>query len=163
MGILTTSPTASDCWKVLLFLALMLVPDAATAETKPSKGQTIYVPAYSHIYYGDREQPFYLTVTLSIRNTDVSSKITIVSVDYYNPDGKLIRKYNENPVALTPLSSKYHVVDQSDKAGGSGASFLVVWKADKEVTPPIIETIMISTYTQQGISFSSRGVVIKED
>ncbi|MBR9985271.1 MAG: DUF3124 domain-containing protein [Desulfosarcina sp.] len=24
------------------------------------RGQTVYVPRYSHIYSGDREQPFYL-------------------------------------------------------------------------------------------------------
>ncbi|MEN6439720.1 MAG: DUF3124 domain-containing protein [Syntrophobacter sp.] len=36
------------------------------------------------------------------------------------------------------------------------------WKSDAKVTEPIIETVMISTATQQGISFTSRGQVIEE-
>ena len=46
-----------------------------------SVGQTIYVPAYSHIYSGNRERPFLLTVTLSIRNIDPTHKITIILAD----------------------------------------------------------------------------------
>ena len=38
----------------------------ALAETPQFKGQTVYVPVYSHIYSGDRELPFYLAATLSI-------------------------------------------------------------------------------------------------
>ena len=48
-----------------------------------SNGQTIYVPAYSHIYYGNREQAFLLTITLSIRNIDTDKEIKITLVDYY--------------------------------------------------------------------------------
>jgi hypothetical protein len=54
------------------------------------------------------------------------------------------------------------VVHESDKSGGSGASFLVEWESEKPVSPPIIETVMIGAQTQQGISFTSRGQVIKE-
>ena len=46
-----------------------------------SVGQTIYFPAYSHIYSGNRERPFLLTVTLSIRNIDPTHKITIILAD----------------------------------------------------------------------------------
>ena len=55
-----------------LIITFSLLSDAARGEeTFPlSRGQAVYVPAYSHIYIGDREHPFYLTVTLSIRNTD---------------------------------------------------------------------------------------------
>jgi hypothetical protein len=40
---------------------------------------------------------------------------------------------------------------------------MVVWKADKALNPPIIEGVMIGTHSGQGISFVSRGQVIKED
>ncbi|MFC1811640.1 DUF3124 domain-containing protein [Thermodesulfobacteriota bacterium] len=36
----------------------------------------------------------------------------------------------------------------------------ITWKSDKFVNPPIVESIMIGTQTQQGISFTSRGRVI---
>jgi len=57
-----------------------------------SKGQRVYVPAYSHIYSGNKERPFLLTVTLSIRNIDPTQSIKIILVDYYETQGKLLKK-----------------------------------------------------------------------
>ncbi len=125
-----------------------------------SDGQTIYVPAYSHIYSGNDERPFLLTVTLSIRNIDPKHAITITEVDYYETQGKCLKVYLDKPVTLKPLESIRYIIPEYDKSGGSGANFIVAWKADKLVNPPIVETIMIGTKTQQGISFTSRGRVI---
>ena len=125
-----------------------------------SNGQTIYVPAYSHIYIGNREQPFFLTVTLSIRNIDPKHQIKITVVDYYETQGKLLKKYLEKPVILSPLESLRYIIPESDKAGGSGANFIVDWKSDKLANPPIVESIMISTKSSQGVSFISRGRAI---
>lgn len=125
-----------------------------------SIGQAIYVPAYSHIYSGDREKQFLLTVTLSIRNIDPKHQIIITAVDYYESRGKLLKKYLDKPITLYPLESLRYIVPQSDETGGSGANFMVEWKSDKFVNPPIVESIMIGTQSQQGISFTSRGRVI---
>ena len=125
-----------------------------------SKGQTVYVPAYSHIYSGNREQVFLLTVTLSIRNVDLHQSITLDKVEYYETQGKFLRKYLDKPVTLKPLESTRFIVPQKDETGGSGANFIVAWKAEKEVNVPIIETVMIGTQNQQGISFTSRGQAI---
>ena len=54
------------------------------------------------------------------------------------------------------------MIAERDKAGGSGANFIVEWTATQPVTVPIIEAVMIGTQTQQGISFTSRGQVIAE-
>jgi hypothetical protein len=141
---------------------MMGIAHPAASKVILLKGQTVYVPAYSHIYHGDREHPFYLTVTLSIRNTDPSNPIAISSVDYYDSDGKLLKRYVENEAKLGPMASTRYVVQESDKSGGSGANFVVKWKSDAKVTEPILEAIMISTSTQQGISFTSRGQAIEE-
>lgn len=132
------------------------------ASDKPglSSGQTLYVPAYSHIYSGDREQPFLLTVTLAIRNTDPRHGLTVSSVEYYDSKGARLNSYAEKPLTLGPLESTRYVVPQTEKAGGSGASFIVKWRSDKPLNPPIIESIMIGTQSQQGISFTSRGQVL---
>ena len=127
-----------------------------------SRGQTVYVPIYSHIYGGDRERPFYLTAICSIRNTDPDRSITIEAVDYYDSDGKLIQNYLKAPVVLKPLASSRYVVKESDTGGGSGANFLVRWKSNNPVNPAIVEGVMIGTKMQQGISFVSRGQVIAE-
>ncbi|MBF0229796.1 MAG: DUF3124 domain-containing protein [Desulfamplus sp.] len=125
-----------------------------------SQGQTLYVPAYSHIYAGNRELPMLLTVTLSIRNVDINHSITVNYADYYGTKGELLKRYAEQTVLLKPLESIRYVVPQKDKSGGSGANFMVGWKSEKPVNPPIIESVMIGAEGQQGISFTSRGQVI---
>ncbi len=147
---------------MMVWVIIVLAPMTLHAgdDIHLSKGQTLYVPAYSHIYSGNREVPFLLTVTLSIRNIDLNHRITITAVDYYETQGKILRKYLDKPVDLGPLESTRYIVPQKDKAGGSGANFLVEWKSEKAVNPPIIESVMIGTQFQQGISFTSRGQAI---
>lgn len=155
---------------IILFAAaisgLMTGPVPALAQgdshISRSRGQTVYVPAYSHIYGGDRERPVYLAVTLSIRNTDPEQSITITRADYYDSEGRLIKEKIKDPVTLSPLHSTRFVIKESHKSGGSGAKFLVEWEANSPASPPIIESIMISTRGQQGISFTTRGRVIRE-
>jgi hypothetical protein len=98
-----------------------------------------------------------LTITLSIRNIDLKHQIKIHVVDYYETQGKLVKKYLDKPFILNPLESKRYIIPEKDKSGGSGANFVVEWKSDRLVNPPVIETIMISTRSGQGISFTSRG------
>lgn len=148
---------------LLLFLSLCYFPPLlsyADEKNGLSEGQTVYVPAYSHIYMGNREKPFLLTVTLSIRNIDPRHRITITTVDYYETLGKRLEKKIEKPVILDPLESKRYVIPESDSTGGSGANFIVTWESDRPVNPPILESIMIGTQNQQGISFTSRGQAI---
>ena len=125
--------------------------------------QTVYVPLYSHIYADERfrNKPFNLTVTLSIRNTDPKNDLLLKSVDYYDSSGKKLRSYLKTPIFIEPLASTRYIVQDSDTSGGSGAKFLVHWIAEKGMTEPIIESIMIGTKLQQGISFLSRGMVIE--
>lgn len=147
------------CFLVLvLFLAFPLTVNLHAEEPAGlSDGQTIYVPAYSHIYSGSRERPFLLTVTLSIRNIDPDNPISLIVADYYETQGRLLNKYVDQPVTLSPLESTRFVVPEKSSAGGSGANFIVEWKASKAVNPPIVESVMIGTQGQQGVSFTSRG------
>lgn len=123
-------------------------------------GETVYVPVYSHIYQHNRKKTFNLTATLSLRNTDLISPITLQKVYYYDSDGQLVYQYLDEPKQLAPLSSTSFVVEEEDLRGGVGANFLVLWEAQSPVTDPIIEAVMISTTQQQGISFVSGGRVI---
>lgn len=152
------------CFCLLIALAWVLVPVPISAEDiKLSSGQTVYVPIYSHIYSGVKGRPFDLAATLSIRNTNTQSPITLISVKYYDSDGKLVKDYLKEPQQLKSLVSTRYIITEGDKSGGSGANFMVVWKSDQKVNPPIIEAVMIGTHSGQGISFLSRGQVIKED
>ena len=145
---------------LLSIFAFPLEPLHAGEKNGLSDGQTIYVPAYSHIYSGNRENPFLLTVTLSVRNIDPRHHIKITLVGYYETQGKLIKKYIDTPLILKPLESLRYIIPEKDKSGGSGANFMVEWKSDIFVNSPIVESIMIGTQNQQGVSFTSRGRVI---
>lgn len=134
---------------------------AADSGVEPSTGQTVYIPIYSHIYAGDRENPVYLAATLSIRNVDLKKTITLTRADYYDSKGRLIKSYIDTPVVLDAMSSTRYVIKESDKIGGSGANFIVQWTASQPVNPPLMESVMISTRSALGISFTSRGRVIQ--
>ena len=144
---------------ILLSICFVLPVSLFAADNKIelSTGQRVYVPAYSHIYSGNKEKPFLLTVTLSIRNIDPTNPIKITLVDYYETQGNLLKKHIGNPISVSPLESLRFVIPERDKSGGSGANFIVQWHSEKPVNRPIIESIMIGTQSQQGISFTSRG------
>ena len=90
-----------------LFLAAsFFVPNGhADSKSRMSKGQTVYVPVYSHVFHTDKERPFDLTATLSIRSADFAHPIKIVSVDYYDSNGKRLKSYLDKPVKLAPMAS----------------------------------------------------------
>lgn len=153
----------SRCLRLFPAIFLMFMANTALCELRQCKGQTVYVPIYSHIYHGDQQKhPFYLTATLSIRNTDPDHPITVAIADYYDSDGKLLKNYLPKPLKLNPLSSTYVIIQESDKSGGVGASFIVRWESENKVSEPLIEAVMIGAKGQQGISFTSRGQVIRQ-
>jgi hypothetical protein len=150
--ILSVSEPERDKKRMLIYLSIFLLALFSSAsalyaecEINVSKGQTVYVPIYSHIYIGDQEVPFDLTVTLSIRNTDMKYPVSILSADYYDSTGKLIKHYIETPVQLNPLASTRYIIKESDKSGGSGANFIVRWQSSPEISVPMIESVMIGT------------------
>lgn len=145
----------------LLILIFVVVPVIATEPLQSTTGQTVYIPAYSHIYHGNKETPLLLSVTLSIRNIDLKRSLTVNSVDYHETEGALVKQYIKEPFVLGPLGSVRYVVPQKDNTGGSGANFIVEWESDSPVNPPILETVMIGTQSQLGISFSSRGRAVE--
>lgn len=146
---------------VILIVFTPLLSFADSQATPPLfKGQKVYVPAYSHIYAGNREMQILLTVTLSIRNTDPKYPMTITAVDYYGTKGEPLSKLLNKPIILGPLESTHYIIPRDDKSGGSGANFLVEWSSEKPINQPIVESVMIGAEGQQGISFTSRGQAI---
>jgi hypothetical protein len=142
-------------------------PDDAVRLTTFSNPQSIvgglvYVPVYSSVFHvaGDRE--LLMAVTLSIHNVNLSESIEITDVAYYDTVGRLIREYVQDPIVLGPLATKQFVVPEADDTGGTGANFLVKWEAEKDVTRPAIESLMVSTSSQLGMAFTCQGVVIQE-
>ncbi|MGD9235082.1 MAG: DUF3124 domain-containing protein [Desulfobacterales bacterium] len=150
----------------ILAAVVLLTGAVSTARAESpiplSAGQTVYVPIYSHIYSGLKGRPFELAATLSIRNTDPKHPIRLMSVKYFDSDGKLVKEYLDQPAELKAMATTRYILLEGDTTGGSGANFLVKWQSPSKVNPPLIEAVMIGTRSGQGISFVSRGQVISD-
>ena len=142
--------------------AALLAPLAPASADGPSRsrGQRVYVPAYSHILFGDRAVPFNLAVTLSVRNTDPVNAVTVTAADYYDGSGRRVKRYLETPRVLAPLAAAEVFVPENDTTGGFGASFLVTWTSEAAATAPVIECLLIGARSGQSISILSPGRVI---
>jgi hypothetical protein len=148
-------------------LALAGAPGFAAELPSMTKGETVYVPVYSHVLHGDQDSRgeadrWLLAAMLSIRNTDPGNGLRVRSIRYYDSNGKLVREYPADK-ALAPLATTEIFVDHKDAAGGSGANFLVVWDADKPINPPIIETVHTYFYAARSTVFISRGQSLHTD
>ncbi|PKL49542.1 MAG: hypothetical protein CVV42_06050 [Candidatus Riflebacteria bacterium HGW-Riflebacteria-2] len=153
------------CFFLILSVAALaqVSSDLEIRQPARSYGQLIQVPAYSFVYSYEKGRQFNLAVTLSIRNTDLSRNIMVESVKYIDVNGQVIKDHLlKQSVNLKPGACIQYLINESDPAGGSGPSFIVRWRAEQAVYQPIVETVMIGTKSQQGISFTSSGRVLEE-
>ncbi|WP_321317524.1 DUF3124 domain-containing protein [Labilibaculum sp.] len=125
------------------------------------QGKT-YLPVYSHIYHIHEHRTFDLTITVSIRNISPTDSVYILKADYYNTIGENIRQYIKKPIFLRPLETLEIIIEEQDMEGGSGANFVFDWAKRNDKNPPLFEAVMISTYGQQGLSFTTRGLPVFE-
>lgn len=135
-----------------------VLPGEARAEM--NVGQTLYVPVYSSVVYGNRGRTLNITTMLSVRNTDQRVPVTLMDVRYVDDHGQTVRSYLTEPRQIPPLGSAQFVVEESDTLGGAGPAFIVVWRAAASVSQPLAQGVMIGTVSSQGISFITEGKVI---
>ena len=125
-------------------------------------GTLVYVPIYSSTFHQAGDWEFLLTVTLSIHNIDLNQNIEVSAVSFFDTKGEPVGEFVSKPITIKPLATRQFVIPETDKMGGTGANFLVKWESEKEVVKPIIEALMISTSSGQGISFTTQGTVIQK-
>lgn len=148
--------------KIFLAIFILVCIPPLLSKDRRNRRATVYVPVYSSVYHSDLKGQIHLAVTLSIHNIDYNNAIVIDSILYYNADGRVIHDYSKDKIVLKPMETYNLGIKESDKRAGVGANFIVKWHSRYQVDAPLIETIMIGTRGQQGISFTSRGVVIKD-
>lgn len=124
--------------------------------------ETDYLPVYSDIYYQDGTRRFPITATVSIRNTSLADSAYILSATYHDSYGRLLHSYIDSTLLLLPLESIELVVEEEENKGGAGANFIIEWAATKYANQLLVQSVMISTYSQQGVSFLSESKVIKQ-
>lgn len=149
-------------WLLCLCLVGPGVGVGGAAKLPQSEGQVVYVPVYSHIYFGDQGRTFNLSVTLSIRNIDRTQPIELLAVQYLDEKGKVVQELLAKRTTVTPLAAARFFIRESDVTGGSEAAFLVRWQSARPVMPPMIGALMVGTSFGQGISFNTTGQVLEE-
>ena len=120
-----------------------------------------YLSSYSQIYTETEHRTFDLTGTISIRNINVRDSIYLRSARYYGTDGAEVRTYFADPIFLRPLETVEIIIESQDRTGGTGDNFYFEWSVPAARHEPLFEGVFISTYGQQGISFTTRGVRVE--
>ncbi|MEZ4938521.1 MAG: DUF3124 domain-containing protein [Crocinitomicaceae bacterium] len=124
------------------------------------QGET-YLSIYSEIYSMSEHRTHHLTVTVSIRNVNREDTIILDRAQYFDSKGNLLTNYFDFAIVLLPLETIEIVIGQEDVKGGTGANFVFNWRKEENVVDPYFEAVMISTSSQQGLSFTSKGVRVK--
>ena len=127
-----------------------------------ARGELVYVPIYSSIFYENGKRTLELAATLSIHNVNPDRQLTIVRADYYDTEGKLIKKYVDKPLVLNPLQTTNVVIEKANTAGGTGANFLVEWRSKHDATSPLVEALMVNASSNLGIAFTTTGKVVRQ-
>ena len=147
-------------WLVMLavFSSTLVQAQAPARTPARSIGQQLYLPIYSHIWHGDADNKGLPTRTLvsisvSIRNTDPAKSIRILSAQYYDTDGKKIRDYVPAAKTIGPMGTLELFIPRSDDTGGSGANFVISWKSDSPVSPPMVEGVHANLPAGRAIAF----------
>lgn len=140
---------------------------ASADEMALSLGQTILVPCYSHIQVNNKDGKgdpgtLLLSSMLTVRNPNMKAPITLKSVAYYSTEGKMLREFLTEPKTVPPLGAVEYFVENRDKEGGAGASFLVVWETAQPVRAAVAESVNAYFFGTQSLAFSSLGRVISQ-
>jgi hypothetical protein len=130
-------------WLGALILAAFWSPIATYAQEirTLSSGQSIYLPIYSHMLYGNlgrsgRASQVLLSALVSIRNTDVRRPLRILSLELF--------------------------VELNDASGGSGANFIITWDSDAPVNPPLVEALHANMDGGKAVIFMTQSVPIND-
>ena len=122
--------------------------------------EIVYVPVYSDIYHLDGTKRFLLTTTVSVRNISLKDSAYVINAVYNDSYGKQLRSFVSKSILLKPLESIEYVIEDAEDKGGAGASFIIEWGGSKNSNQMLIQSVMIGTSGQQGISFTAKGEVI---
>jgi len=149
--------------------ALFLASTVAFAqEARPlTKGQTLYLPIYSHMLYGNlgksgKASYVLLSALVSIRNTDAKRPIRVLSAKYFDTNGKQLAERLPVPAVVPPLGTLELFVELNDASGGSGANFIIKWDAEQPINPPLVESLHANMDGGKAVIFMTQSVPLAE-
>lgn len=130
-----------------------------------SSGQDLYLPIYSNVWHGEMSKQnvpdkTLVSVSVSVRNTDPTMPIRILSAKYFDTRGQSLREYVSSPLTIGPMGTFELFVPRSDDTGGSGANFVIRWKSEKPTNPPIVQGFHANLPVGRSIAFITSAVVM---
>lgn len=141
---------------------------AFAQEARPQvRGQTVYLPIYSHMLYGNvgksgKASYVQLSALVSIRNVDPKRTLRVTSARYYDTQGKLLGERVATPVMLPPFGTLELFVELNDASGGSGANFVIKWDAEQPINPPLVESLHANMDGGKAVIFMTQSVPVVE-
>lgn len=157
---------------VFLFCCLFTFPLLSNCfgeDLTLSKGQTVLLPVYSAYVSKEvlKDQLFSkekveerltqnLVTNVVVHNNDFANSITLLTIDYYDSAGLVLRKILSEPMVIQPMAANSFIIDGSDYASW-GAKLLITWQSDTLVNEPIIEGLTTGVRGAYGFSFSAQG------
>ena len=156
-------------WREAVIFALGLASTVALAqEARPlSKGQTLFLPIYSHMLYGNlgksgKASHLLLSALVSIRNTDGKRPLRVLSARYFDTHGKPLAERVATPVQIPPLGTLELFVELNDASGGSGANFIIRWDAEQPINPPLVESLHANMDGGKAVIFMTQSVPLAD-
>jgi hypothetical protein len=156
-------------WLGALILAAFWSSNATYAQEARalSTGQSIYLPIYSHMLYGNvgrsgKVSQVLLSALVSIRNTDARRPLRLLSARYYDTHGKLLSERVPAVVVIPPYGTHELFVELNDASGGSGANFVIKWDAEAPINPPLVEALHANMDGGKAVIFMTQSVPIND-
>ena len=124
-----------------------------------STGSTIFVPAHRGFYqfHGSTRDSYPLTSTVHLYNIDPKQTIELISIDFFDPSGNLLKNLILGPLLIKPLNSTEITLEPRMKPEDCGGHIIVRWKSDKPANTPVVEVLMVGHVFNRVVSFLTRG------
>ena len=154
-------------WAVAFGLFLASTAASAQEVRMLSSGQSLYLPIYSHIFFGNvgrsgTPSQVALSTLVSIRNTDPGRPLRVLSARYYDTNGKMLGERVQKPAVILPLGTLELFIERNDLSGGSGANFIIKWDASTPINPPLVEALHVNMDGGKAVVFTTQAQPIED-
>lgn len=149
---------------IFIFLCSFNISPGQLAAAELSTGGTIFVPAYRSFYqiYGSTRDSYALTSTVLLFNRDPKQAVEVLSIDFFDSSGKLLKNLIDAPLLIKPQNSKEITIQPRTQPEDCGAHLIVRWKSNQPANAPVVEVLMVGQVLNRGISFNTQGYEVKE-
>ncbi len=152
-------------FKILFISLFFIISPFQLAATELSTSGAIFVPVYRSFYqvYGTTRDSYDLTSTVFFHNIDPKQTIEVLSIDFFDSSGKLLKKLVDKPLLIKPRNIKEITIQPGTQPEeDTGTHLIVRWKSVQPINSPLIEVLMVGQVLNRGVSFLTRGCEVKE-